>query len=87
MKFRVLSPAEKWQRRKKELEERDARLTKWHRIFALWPRRLSSDEHEIVWLQYIYRKGKCRSDSEGGRYYDFLYVETELDILKTDFDR
>jgi hypothetical protein len=87
MKFRVLSPKEKWARRKKELEERNARLTKWHRIFALWPRRLSSDEHEIVWLQYIYRKGKSRSDGDGGRYYDFLYVETELDILKTDFDR
>ena len=84
MRFRVLSPDEKYELRKKRLADEEAELSKWHRIFALWPRRLTSDQHEIHWLEFIYRKGKAYSDGEGGRCYQWIYAESELDILKLD---
>jgi hypothetical protein len=37
----------------------------WHRWFAWKPVRLTSDEHEIRWMEYVYRRGKMHySDAD-----------------------
>ena len=84
MRFRTLSPEEKYELRKKRLAEKNARLNKWHRTFAWIPHRLAYDDHEILWLEFIYRKGKGFHDGDGGTVYRWIYAESELDILKID---
>ena len=61
---------------------RRERLQVWHRKFAWTPVRLSHDEHEIRWLQFIYRKGKHVYMGQGDWDHTWIYAETEFDILK-----
>ena len=58
-------------------ERRDARrerVTQWHTIFALRPRRI--DEDNCVWLEKIERRGTYHPASYGGdSYYTWEYKE------------
>ena len=79
MKFRTLT----WHER---TELKETRLSSWHKWFALRPVRLTSDRHEVRWLEYVYRKGK-KGRWEGGVYWSWTFAESELDILKIDNEK
>jgi len=64
-------------------EAKEKRLSAWHKIFAFWPRRLTHDQHEVCWLQYVYRRGTFKP-SRDGPYWVWEYAESEFDILRID---
>ena len=74
IRFRLLTAREK-----EELKVQ--KLTSWHKWFAWKPVRLTYDKHEVRWLGFILRKGRCRGHDEGV-YWDWKYAENEFDILK-----
>lgn len=40
-----------------EWEEKVARLKRWHRFYAIWPRKVAP--HDCRWFEWIERKGEC----------------------------
>lgn len=78
MKWRTETRQEKMIRYRKEQFEK---YTKWHKWFAWHRVRLSDDEHEVRWLEFIYRKGTLHSNL-GGDFYTWEYVDNIFGILK-----
>lgn len=74
MKFRILTADER-------ADIRREKLSCWHKWFAWRPIRLTSDEHEVRWLEVVYRKGRLRG-SEEGDFWKWKYADSSLDILK-----
>ena len=78
MKFRVLTAEEK----AKLIREKK---TSWHKWFAWKPIRLSSDEHEVRWLEFVYRKGVYRFGESD--QCEWKYADSSLDVLKLSEDK
>lgn len=74
MKFRILTPEQR-------AEEREERLNAWHKWFAWRPIRMTDDQTDVRWLEFVYRKGRKRYSDDGG-YWTWTYAETTFDILR-----
>lgn len=48
-------------------EERQEAKKDWHRIFALWPRRVG--QRQCIWLGYVERKGDYVGYEEYGGWF------------------
>lgn len=74
MRFRMLTEEER-ESRKRE------RLSSWHKKFAWLPVRLTHDNNEVRWLQFVHRKGEFVYGEEDC-WYNWSYAENEFDILR-----
>lgn len=74
MKFRLLTSAER-------AELKKSRLTKWHKWFTWRPIRLTVDQHEVRWLETVYRVGR-HLYCEDGSYYSWRYADNTADVLR-----
>ncbi len=58
-----------------EIEEAEA---KWHKKFAFWPTRMTSDKNIVIWFESYLRKRVDRVGDDS----DWLRVESSFDILR-----
>ena len=79
MKFRSITLEEK---RKIKIEKLEA----WHRWFAWTPIRLTVDNHEVRWMENVYRKGKLRH-TDDGPYWQWKYADGAIDVIQIKEDR
>lgn len=71
---------------KSEREERYiSKRIVWHEWFAWYPVRMTSDVHEVRWMETIWRKG-TQWRNEDGLVFTWKYAESSLDILKINPD-
>jgi hypothetical protein len=75
MKFRLLTAAERQ-------EIKDTSRRQWHKWFAWYPVRLTTDCHEVRWLENVYRVGKSSYDGDGGTYWSWRYADNSFDVLR-----
>lgn len=63
-------------------EDYTEKRLKWHRWFAWRPVRMTDDEKDVRWLEFLYRKGKFVNYYDGGYGYKWIYADNLLDVIK-----
>lgn len=81
MKFTILTKQQRY-------EEGLKRLTSWHKHFCFKPTRMSYDQTDVRWLEYVLRKGKAtfRYGTNIVVGWEWRYISSEFDILKYEKD-
>jgi len=74
MKFRVLTPEQR-------AEEKEERLSAWHKWFTWHPIRITDDPTDVRWLEFIYRRGR-KTWGDDGSYWTWKYADNTFDILR-----
>jgi hypothetical protein len=81
VKFRFPTAEERHARRRAKFLDFLKKSSKWHKWFVWYPVRLTIDQHEIVWLCFVYRRVLI-DKIYGQKIHEWQYVESTLDILK-----
>ncbi len=73
---------------KQRNHDKAVHLESWHKKFAWLPIRLTSDNNEIRWLEFVLRKGHAgyKTSKWTGRRYiaasSWVYADSSLDVLR-----